>query len=217
MSGLLERIVRRARASASSQLGLGTRNGATTTNGRPYANGAVPPAQNGTRNGVAISDGPTAVIPAVSPQPPTEVHPPPESEPEREPEPASEPEPAPEPEPEPQAEQAPAARVGFLGRGRVRRRVHYLRRLRELQFRDLGGFLVELRRHGRERPDLVQEKVDGALRTDTELRALVRALGSEPAPSELRTPGIGGACRQCGAIHGSADRFCASCGAPLSR
>jgi hypothetical protein len=177
MSGLLERIVRRARASASSQLGPGTRNGAATTNGRPYANGADPLVQ------------PTEALEPVAP--------------------------APQPEPEP--ETALEITVGLRGRGRIRRRVRYLRRVRELQLRDLGGFMVELGRLGRERPELVQEKLEGALRTDTELRALERALGTEPAPSELREPGIGGACEHCGAIHGSTDRFCASCGAPLNR
>ncbi len=32
---------------------------------------------------------------------------------------------------------------------------------------------------------------------------------------ELREAGIGGACPECGAVYGSADRFCASCGEPL--
>jgi uncharacterized OB-fold protein len=32
---------------------------------------------------------------------------------------------------------------------------------------------------------------------------------------ELREPGIGGSCEHCGAVHGSEDRFCASCGARL--
>ena len=73
-------------------------------------------------------------------------------------------------------------------------RARYLRRLRELQLRDLGGFVVELRRLGRERPELVQAKVDGAAETDRELRALERALDERRARRELREPGIGGAC-----------------------
>jgi uncharacterized OB-fold protein len=35
--------------------------------------------------------------------------------------------------------------------------------------------------------------------------------------AELRQAGIGGACSNCGAVHGSADRYCAWCGNPLSR
>ena len=33
---------------------------------------------------------------------------------------------------------------------------------------------------------------------------------------ELREPGIGGACENCGAVYGSQDRFCATCGDPLN-
>ncbi len=100
----------------------------------------------------------------------------------------------------------------FLARGRIRRRARYLRRLREVQLRDIGGFVVELHRFGRRRPDLVEAKLAGAVATDRELRALERALG-EPVPvRELRAAGIGGACARCGAVYGSGDRFCAWCG-----
>jgi len=97
----------------------------------------------------------------------------------------------------------------------MRRRVQYLRRLREVQLRDLGGFVLELHRFERQRPDLVEGKVAVAAQTDTELRALERALGERQPLRELREPGIGGACSHCGAIHGSADRFCACCGGSL--
>lgn len=103
-----------------------------------------------------------------------------------------------------------------LARGRVRRRARYLRRLREIQLRDIGGFLLELHRAGREQPNLVRAKVLSAARTDGELRALERALGEPVAVRELREAGIGGACQNCGAVYGSADRYCASCGSPLS-
>ncbi len=120
------------------------------------------------------------------------------------------------PTPDPSApEPVPPIASGFLQRGRVRRRARYLRQLRELQLRDLGGFMVELQRHGRQRPDLVQAKLAEALRTDEELRGLDRALGTDQPLRELREPGIGGACGNCGALHGSRDRFCASCGEPV--
>jgi hypothetical protein len=127
--------------------------------------------------------------------------------------------PAPAVDPPPPAEHLPAPaapRASFAERGRIRRRARYLRRLREVQLRDLGGFIVELRRFDRERPELVEGKVQSALETDAELRALERALGSEQPLRELREPGIGGVCSQCGAVHGSGDRYCASCGEPLS-
>jgi hypothetical protein len=104
---------------------------------------------------------------------------------------------------------------GLLARSRIRRRARYLRRLRELQLRDIGGFVVELHRFGRERPELVEAKVRAAAETDLELRALERALdGGEPA-MELREPGIGGACAECGTVYGSGDRYCSWCGREL--
>ncbi len=75
--------------------------------------------------------------------------------------------------------------------------------------------MVELSRFGRDRPDLIRDKVDSALRTDAELRTLERALGSEHPLRELREAGIGGICAECGAVHGTADRFCSTCGEPL--
>jgi hypothetical protein len=98
----------------------------------------------------------------------------------------------------------------------MRRRARYLRRLREIQLRDIGGLMLELHRFGRERPDLVQGKLEWAARTDSELRALERALAEHQPLRELREPGIGGACARCGAVHGSEDRFCSSCGELLA-
>lgn len=101
------------------------------------------------------------------------------------------------------------------GRSSIRRRVRFLRRLRELQLRDIGGFVVELHRFGRERPDLVRAKVEAAAETDQELRTLERALRDGGSVAELREPGIGGSCRSCGTVHGSADRYCSWCGREL--
>jgi hypothetical protein len=111
----------------------------------------------------------------------------------------------------------PVTEPGFLERGRMRRRARYLRRLREVQLRDIGGFMLELQRFGREQPALVQAKLAGAASTDTELRALERALSDEQPLRELREPGIGGACARCRAVYGSSDRYCASCGEPVTQ
>lgn len=100
-------------------------------------------------------------------------------------------------------------------RGRVRRRARYLRALRELQLRDLGGFVLELHRLGRQRPDLVEAKLAGAQETDRELRTLERALRERRSVRELREPGIGGTCTACGTVHGSRDRYCSWCGGQL--
>jgi hypothetical protein len=134
----------------------------------------------------------------------------------------SEPEPAVEdaPPPEPAVEEPPpppppAAPASVRERGRMRARIRYLRRLRELQIRDIGGFVLEQHRFGRARPDLVEEKVMGAAQTDAELRAPERALDDNRPVGEIRQPGIGGACPDCGNVHGSTDRFCSWCGRTL--
>ena len=108
----------------------------------------------------------------------------------------------------------PAA-PGLRERARIRRRARFLRQLRELQLRDLGGFLVEQLRLGRENPAVVQAKLEEAARTDRELRALDGALADGAGVRELREAGIGGACAECGTVHGSADRYCSWCGRKL--
>jgi hypothetical protein len=100
-------------------------------------------------------------------------------------------------------------------RSQIRRRVRYLRRLRELQLRDLGGFLLEQRRREHENPQVLQTKLGGAAETDRELRALEDALEQRRPLREVREPGVGGACSSCGTVHGSADRFCSWCGQRL--
>jgi hypothetical protein len=107
------------------------------------------------------------------------------------------------------------APAGLRGRAQMRRRARYLRKLRELQLRDIGGFVLELQRLGAERPELVQAKLADAGKTDRELRALERALGERQSLREVREPGIGGACASCGTVHGSSDRYCSRCGQRL--
>lgn len=114
-----------------------------------------------------------------------------------------------------QVEQGLPAPAGLQERARIRRRARYLRKLRELQLRDIGGLVLELHRLGKERPELVQAKLAGAAETDRELRALEHALGARRPLRELREPGIGGACAACGTVHGSADRHCSWCGRTL--
>ena len=138
--------------------------------------------------------------------------------------------PAPEAQPAPAA--APAApdaavteqttagqpeprRPGFRARGRMRRRLRYLRKLRELQVRDLGGLVFDLRRFERTRDDLIAQKIDHIRACDDELHALERALDERRDLRDVREPGVGGTCPRCFAIHGSADKFCANCGAAL--
>jgi uncharacterized protein YjeT (DUF2065 family) len=218
MSGLLERISRR-RAAASSHQDAGARAPAAEPVGSWVATGAWPPAGDS----VGAPPAPEAVpaAPAVSapaavaeqaPAPPpaltyaaTTPDPPRNGVPERPPDPA--PELPCEDPPTSEKSESPS----FLRRGRARRRIRYLLQLREVQLRDIGGFLVELHRFEKERPELVHKKVAAAARTDAELRALQSALGKQPL-RELREPGIGGVCTGCGTINGSGDRHCSGCG-----
>lgn len=108
-----------------------------------------------------------------------------------------------------------ASSPSFRDRGRLRRRLGYLRRVRELGFRDLGGLVFDLHRFGREGDALVRAKLDALTIVDKELRALERVLRDKPLYVDLREPGIA-ACPRCAALHGSDARFCPSCGIRLS-
>lgn len=101
--------------------------------------------------------------------------------------------------------------ASFRERGRLRRRLRFLRRARELAFRDVGGLMFDLRRFGRDRPDLVEAKLNALAAVDGELRALERVLDDQRLIHELREPGLS-SCPRCGALHASEDNFCPHCG-----
>jgi hypothetical protein len=116
---------------------------------------------------------------------------------------------------DPAAAMTAPLKPSFRDRGRLRRRLRYLRRVRELGFRDLGGLVFDQYRFNRPSEELVRGKLGALQAVDGELRAL-EALLSDPRPiHELREPGIA-ACVRCGALHGSDARFCPSCGVPVS-
>ncbi len=106
---------------------------------------------------------------------------------------------------------AGGAGASFRDRGRLRRRLRFLRRARELAFRDIGGLMFDMRRFGRERPDLVEAKIAALGAVDQELRALERILDDRRPLHELREPGIT-SCARCGALHASDSNFCPHCG-----
>jgi len=101
--------------------------------------------------------------------------------------------------------------TSFRDRGKLRRRLRFLRRTRELAFRDIGGLIFDMRRFGRERPDLVEAKIAALAAVDQELRALERILDDRRPIHELREPGIT-SCARCGALHSSDSNFCPNCG-----
>jgi hypothetical protein len=162
------------------------------------ADGAPPTAPD-----VPPADAPTVVVPAVE-EPVVEQPSPAAGDPVA---PAGDPLPA-------GAERVPDGTPSFRTRGQLRRRLRYLRQVRELGFRDLGGLVFDLDRFGRDRPDLVEMKVAGLRSIDGELRALEVALDDVHEVEELREPGIA-ACAHCGALHGSDARFCPACGKAL--
>ena len=106
------------------------------------------------------------------------------------------------------------ARPSFRQRGRLRRRLRYLRRVRELGFRDLGGLVFDQHRFSQANEALVHGKLSALAAVDGELRALEHALDDRRPLTELREPGVS-VCSRCGALHGSEARFCPSCGTPV--
>ncbi len=105
---------------------------------------------------------------------------------------------------------APGA-PGFGARGRMRRRARFLRKARELAYRDLGGLVYSLHRFGQRNDALVLAKLETIARIDNELRGLESALAEHQPVTVLREAGVA-ACQRCAAIHGSDDRFCPNCG-----
>jgi len=111
---------------------------------------------------------------------------------------------------------SPVAAPGFVARGRVRRRARFLRKARELAYRDLGGLVFNLHRFGQRNDSLVLAKLATLSRIDAELRGVEAALSERQPVTVLREAGIT-ACPRCAAIHSGEDRFCPNCGLPLSR
>jgi hypothetical protein len=104
-------------------------------------------------------------------------------------------------------------------RGRLRRRLRYLRATRELLLRDLGGLVHEALRSeaGLDgHRSLVEVKSRRLATLHLEVRELESRLGETHGQTVLRQPGIGGTCPNCGELHGSEARFCSRCGVPLT-
>ena len=103
-------------------------------------------------------------------------------------------------------------------RGRLRRRLRYLRRARELMLRDLGGLLYEVHRTGdgdvTAHTATIGAKVERLAGLDAEAAAIETTLGATRGEAIVFEPGVGGACDVCGELYGSAARFCSHCGAP---
>jgi hypothetical protein len=114
-----------------------------------------------------------------------------------------------------QPDPAAAPSPSFRNRGRLRRRLRFLRRVRELGFRDLGGLVFDQHKFGRLNEELIRGKVAALAAVDAELRALEHALRDRRDITELREPGIT-ACPRCATLHGSDANFCPSCGLAIT-
>jgi hypothetical protein len=106
-------------------------------------------------------------------------------------------------------------------RGRVRRRVAFLRAARELLLRDLGGFVYELHRTAHDieaeaHRRLRDTKLERLSRIDAELHVLEMRLDDVRRQVLVREPGVGGECPNCGELFGSAAHYCSDCGLPLT-
>ena len=111
----------------------------------------------------------------------------------------------------------PIGQPGFGARGRMRRRARFLRKARELAYRDLGGLVFNLHRFGQRNDALVLAKLAHARPHRRRAARARRQPCAERQPvTVLREAGIT-ACPRCAAIHGSEDRFCPNCGLPMSR
>lgn len=96
-------------------------------------------------------------------------------------------------------ERAEVVQTGFGSRGRARRRVRFLRKARELAYRDLGGLVFNLHRFGQRNDALVLAKLTTLGHIDGELRTIEAALGEREPVTVLREAGIT-ACPRCAAI-----------------
>jgi hypothetical protein len=96
------------------------------------------------------------------------------------------------------------------------RRIKYLRQVRELSYRDLGGLMFDLHRFGGRRDELLAAKLTRLSELDGELRALEKALDHREPVTVLEEAGVV-ACLRCAAIHSSDDHFCPHCGLSVSR
>jgi hypothetical protein len=105
---------------------------------------------------------------------------------------------------------------GFGSRGRARRRARFLRKARELAYRDLGGLVFNLHRFGQRNDALVLAKLTTLGHIDGELRSIESVLQEREPVTVLREAGIT-ACPRCAAIHSSEDRFCPNCGLSMGR
>ncbi|HEY3188923.1 MAG TPA: zinc ribbon domain-containing protein [Solirubrobacteraceae bacterium] len=108
-----------------------------------------------------------------------------------------------------------AASTGSRERGRMRRRLRELRRLREAQLIELGALVLEAHRHGRDDSPVVKRKASEAAAIDEEARAIEQALETDAGLDTVVATGVAGPCPTCGTLTSTSARFCSTCGTAL--
>jgi hypothetical protein len=98
----------------------------------------------------------------------------------------------------------------------MRRRLRFLRKARELAYRDLGGLVFTLHRFGERNDALVLGKLSALTEVDSEVHELETALKEHRSVTVLHEAGVT-ACPRCAAIHSAEDHFCPNCGLPMRR
>jgi zinc-ribbon domain len=216
MSGLLRRLTRRRPATADEN------RSPATASSEPVAAPAETPAEPGGGQPVP-AEQPTVLLPATTEQPAVPAQPLPAWTVAAD-QPtafayAAQPAPARDLPAGVDPADLAAAPAASSRRGKLRRRLRYLRHVRELLLRDLGGFTYEIHRTAggtAQEPQrrLATAKAQRITTLDAEVRALESRLG-EPHETLLREPGIGGTCPECGELHASDAHFCSRCGTAL--
>jgi len=109
----------------------------------------------------------------------------------------------------------PNANAGSRERGRMRRRLRELRRLREATLLELGALVLEAHRHDRDDSPVIKRKAAEVATIDEEARVLAQALDTDAGLDTVVTAGVAGPCPTCGTLASTAARFCSTCGTPL--
>jgi hypothetical protein len=110
---------------------------------------------------------------------------------------------------------AAASKPASRERGRMRRHLRELRRLREAQLFELGALVLEAHRQGRDDTPAIKRKAAEAAAVDAEARALGEVLGGDAGLDTVIAAGIAGPCPTCGTLTSTSARFCSACGTAL--
>jgi hypothetical protein len=97
-------------------------------------------------------------------------------------------------------------------RGKMRRRLRQLAKLRRALLLDLGALTFEMHRQQRHDPALIERRAKEAIAVDAEARGLAHALDEDLPVEDVLAAGIARTCAGCGAIQAADARYCSACG-----